>query len=540
MCQSISQLLRTRLAICLQFKRVEKPLVCTHCRQSSSHVTTKEGAVQNGLHRDDPFSTNAVEEYNRKDKTHSGIPISSEKALQEMLLLKKPNLPDDSQVLNVAIIGSPNAGKSTLINRLMGQRICSVSSKVHTTRSTALAVLTRNNTQIVLLDTPGMVSHLHGRRHQLSRPLLVDPKNSLEKADLAIVLVDASNKWTCEKISPEILVALHHNPNVQSVLVLNKVDLISSKQQLFSLTAQLTEGVIGNHKFTLDNRTAYSLGKVETSPMLSHKYKPRMQPDDIQSIPMNKSERTDQVQEVTTDSRDNYEADIPTFVPQNPDAKNKVPSRSNDSSSTESSIDPVLNLDSVSHQKFNTLGDYVSTLEGFSSKSSAVEAEEVSTKSEEMQEDQKRVKQEQRELLKMMMKRNGWDGFDAVFMISALSGEGLEDVKEHLMEKAVPGIWEYHEDVVTNLSPEEILVEAIREKLLEHLPQEVPYNLSQRNELWTTLDCGKLRIIQKIVCHKKSHVNMLKKRIGIIAREAEDSLVEAFHQDVHLTLGIKQ
>ena len=47
------------------------------------------------------------------------------------------------------------------------------------------------------------------------------------------------------------------------------------------------------------------------------------------------------------------------------------------------------------------------------------------------------------------------------------------------MEKAVPGIWEYHEDVVTNLSPEEILVEAIREKLLEHLPQEVPYNLSQ-------------------------------------------------------------
>ena len=163
--------------------------------------------------------------------------------------------------------------------------------------------------------------------------------------------------------------------------------------------------------------------------MLSHKYKPRMQPDDIQSIPMNKSERTDQVQEVTTDSRGNYEADIPTFVPQNPDAKNKVPSRSNDSSSTESSIDPVLNLDSVSHQKFNTLGDYVSTLEGFSSKSSAVEAEEASTKSEEMQEDQKRVKQEQRELLKMMMKRNGWDGFDAVFMISALSGEGLEDVK---------------------------------------------------------------------------------------------------------------
>ncbi len=41
------------------------------------------------------------------------------------------------------------------------------------------------------------------------------------------------------------------------------------------------------------------------------------------------------------------------------------------------------------------------------------------------------------------------------------------------MERAVPGTWEYHEDVVTNLSPEEILIEAIREKLLEHLPQEV-------------------------------------------------------------------
>lgn len=62
------------------------------------------------------------------------------------------------RILKVSIIGMPNAGKSTFINSLLDRKVCAVSSKVHTTRGKSKAIFTVDNTQVVFLDTPGVVN----------------------------------------------------------------------------------------------------------------------------------------------------------------------------------------------------------------------------------------------------------------------------------------------------------------------------------------------------------------------------------------------
>ena len=76
---------------------------------------------------------------------------------QKELLKKKPESISNSKSLQVAILGLPNAGKSTLVNQIVGWKTCAVSSKVHTTRKASTAVFLDENIQIVFLDTPGLV-----------------------------------------------------------------------------------------------------------------------------------------------------------------------------------------------------------------------------------------------------------------------------------------------------------------------------------------------------------------------------------------------
>jgi GTPase len=96
----------------------------------------------------------------------------------------------------VAILGAPNAGKSTLVNRLVGQKISIVTPKAQTTRIKTLGIMTEGNVQISLIDTPGIFAP----KSRLDRAMVRAAWNSLEDADAIVLIVDASAHRENEKI----------------------------------------------------------------------------------------------------------------------------------------------------------------------------------------------------------------------------------------------------------------------------------------------------------------------------------------------------
>jgi GTPase len=121
----------------------------------------------------------------------------------------------------VAIIGRPNVGKSTLLNRLLEQKIAIVSDKPQTTRTRILGIVHAPGAQIALLDTPG----LHKPQHLLNRRMVRTAVDVLEEADIVYVLMDTTN-------SPgpgDLLIRKRPRP---VILVLNKVDLVNKLKLL--------------------------------------------------------------------------------------------------------------------------------------------------------------------------------------------------------------------------------------------------------------------------------------------------------------------
>jgi GTPase len=117
----------------------------------------------------------------------------------------------------VAILGAPNAGKSTLINQLVGSKVTIVSSKVQTTRQRILGITIFENSQLILVDTPGIFSP----NKRLERAMVRAAWEASNDADLTILLVDVTQKSL--KDAFEILTKLNERP---IILVLNKIDKV--------------------------------------------------------------------------------------------------------------------------------------------------------------------------------------------------------------------------------------------------------------------------------------------------------------------------
>ncbi|ABM45148.1 GTPase Era [Bartonella bacilliformis str. Heidi Mejia] len=135
----------------------------------------------------------------------------------------------------VSLVGVPNAGKSTLVNQLVGTKVSIVTHKVQTTRALVRGIVIHEKTQIVLVDTPGIFRP----RKRLERAMVSAAWSGIRDADALLVLIDVQNG-----LSDEVNAMLDNLANIKQdkILVLNKIDTVA-KSSLLALTAKINERV---------------------------------------------------------------------------------------------------------------------------------------------------------------------------------------------------------------------------------------------------------------------------------------------------------
>jgi GTP-binding protein Era len=141
----------------------------------------------------------------------------------------------------VAVVGAPNAGKSTIVNALVGQKVAIVSPKAQTTRTRLMGVAMDGETQIVLIDTPGIFAPTR----RLDRAMIAAAWGSLEQAEAILVMVDAAAKLTGRV--ERVLEGVANRPE-KKYLVLNKVDL-TRKDKLLTIATDLNSRVAFDETF---------------------------------------------------------------------------------------------------------------------------------------------------------------------------------------------------------------------------------------------------------------------------------------------------
>lgn len=134
----------------------------------------------------------------------------------------------------IAIVGRPNVGKSSLLNKMLKQKIAIVSSKPQTTRTRIMGVLTEHETQLVFIDTPG----LHKPKNSLDKFMLRSVNESVAGVDACMLVVEANSEITeGEKLFAEKFKAL----DIPAVLAINKIDTVRNKEELAPQIAKFSE-----------------------------------------------------------------------------------------------------------------------------------------------------------------------------------------------------------------------------------------------------------------------------------------------------------
>lgn len=282
--------------------------------------------------------------------------------------------------LRVTILGLPNSGKSTLINRLINRPVCAASNKVNTTEMKSFAVYNLDNTQLVFLDTPGVVTKKEMKKYSLAPTYKNDVIWSIRYADVIGVLQDVSNIYTREKLTKNVTEALQHaKPNATLILILNKVDVLKKKQVLLKVTDALT-------------------------------------------------------------------------------------------------------------------------------------------------------------------KSEGAPQFAEVFMVSSLKGDGIEDLRNYFLDTAKPKDWEFDEEKYTDQSDEQLITRTVRAKLLDFLPDEIPYKLKMELEHFNHNPDGSIKIAVNVICPSdrigKIVIGKRGSLIKMISQQCEQELCYIFKTPVQLYLSI--
>jgi GTP-binding protein Era len=276
---------------------------------------------------------------------------------------------DDTRCGFIALIGAPNAGKSTLINALVGAKVSIVSHKVQTTRMLVRGIAIEGQSQLIFVDTPGIFAP----KRRLDRAMVTTAWGGAQDADLTVLLIDARKGLDAEN---DTILGKLGDVGGRKVLLLNKIDLMD-KAALLALTQSANE------------RAAFA----------------------------------------------------------------------------------------------------------------------------------------------------------ATFMVSALTGDGVADLKTWLAAQVPPGPWHYPPDQISDAPLRQLAAEITREKLFERLHQELPYQSTVETESWKELKDGSVRIEQTIYVERESQRKIVLGKGGqtikAIGADARRDIAEAAETPVHLFLFVK-
>ncbi|OQR75594.1 GTPase Era [Tropilaelaps mercedesae] len=361
----------------------------------------------------------------------------------------------EGKLVKVAVIGEPNVGKSTIINRLIATDVCPVSKKVHTTRTAVRVSMTAGQLQMVLLDTPGAVGIYHARRHHLPRTMVEAPSKALESCiDVLAVVVDASDHWRRNFLSVEIseLLGKHRNetPHACSILILNKacihyftlrVDRLKSKRQLLQSIDSLCEGIVDG--------TITRVNKIMSK-----------------------------------------QTTLKTVIWQKEESRRECEHSSRKASS---------------HKK--------------------VEPPDPGTYKPEFP-----------------PRYASWPHFSRVFMVSATQNDGIDDLRSFLNERSRPGRWECWPELIYKQKPKELVQDIARERLLDNLSEEIPYEVKPYVTYWTLDESGcVLHIHMSIECINERQVRAVLgpggRTIRRITEQLRQRLCDIFHCEIALKVG---
>ena len=179
----------------------------------------------------------------------------------------------------VALIGAPNAGKSTLLNSLVGAKVSIVTHKVQTTRVSAAGRAFHRNRQIIFVDTPGILAP----KRRLDRAMVGSAWQGATDADLVALLIDAQR--SIDEENREIIGKLKEVPQPK-ILILNKIDLID-REKLLGLTAEANELVRFERTFMISATNGDGISDVRDYFASAMPKGPWLYPEDeISDVPM--------------------------------------------------------------------------------------------------------------------------------------------------------------------------------------------------------------------------------------------------------------
>ncbi|XP_075167216.1 GTPase Era, mitochondrial [Haematobia irritans] len=324
----------------------------------------------------------------------------------------------EQKSLNIAVIGVPNAGKSTFINNLINHRVCPTSSKVHTTRKSNKAIYTTGQTQLVFYDTPGLVTQKEINKHKLEKSFQSSYRHAIQNADMIAVIHDVSNSWTRKQLHPTVLDSLKAYPQLPSVLILNKIDALKSKRITLELIRVLTNNTLTGRK---------------------HK---RM----VKNLRLDESKKEEEEEKSPLELGDLNKPD------------------------------------------------------------------------------------------------SNWDNFSDVFLVSSITGSGLNKVHDYFVDTAKPRNWKYPSETFSDETPEDLIVDSVRARLLDYLPQEIPYSLKPAIEYYN-VDKNTIYASVEVVCPTKRIERLIcgesNGRLRQITERVTSDLVEMFGKPISFTISTR-